>query len=249
MQLALISSPTLIRCTPVFQEISILQSKKSGIHQLEKERDEAVHRLQVSVCHCTPPVHPSTAPRGLSTSFFSPDPKTTSFQISNMLTPVALAISQPPPTKICPSPSPAKKMVCPSPTPAKKKWYVHLPHPTNKKNFNQIYEAWCTDVSSQKSQNYLVNACMCTILRSCLVTAHKKPLMVCANELRAHIICKSILFVAKSDDDMYRHTFSKDVFITQVYMLQLLLVLLYLDVKPFRCRSPCSLCHDNKAES
>ncbi|XP_023699476.1 homer protein homolog 3-like isoform X1 [Paramormyrops kingsleyae] len=28
------------------EEISILQSKKSGIHQLEKERDEAIHRLQ-----------------------------------------------------------------------------------------------------------------------------------------------------------------------------------------------------------
>ncbi len=31
----------------VFQEIRILQSKKSNFHELEREREEAIHRLQV----------------------------------------------------------------------------------------------------------------------------------------------------------------------------------------------------------
>lgn len=38
-------SPTLELC--VFQEIRILQAKKSNFHEMEQEREEAIHRLQV----------------------------------------------------------------------------------------------------------------------------------------------------------------------------------------------------------
>ena len=35
----------------LFQEIHILQSKKSEYHEMEHERDEAIHRLRVGVSY------------------------------------------------------------------------------------------------------------------------------------------------------------------------------------------------------
>lgn len=53
-------APTLELC--VFQEIRILQAKKSNFHEMEQEREEAIHRLQVHKKSLSRNTHTHTLP-------------------------------------------------------------------------------------------------------------------------------------------------------------------------------------------